>query len=261
MTLDFTDLPLFGGPHVPKVRFERALEALDLRGAVADAPEEVRGAVAEMAAAVEARDLERLVCCRQEGWPALLERTWNRLVGRHLDGRGIPRVLSGEPAAAYLLRGGEAERARDSLGRHLEHHPRDVKGWALFAHFAPLLGAARCAFHGGPVLEVAEDLSAQVSEDELSPVGPWLLAYGWFSRALELADIAQALEAEGLLYEPPLPLPAEPRAFTWYLLDAGGRALGPKSVGVVEARRRLQRISPTAFRRYLARVAGRQNED
>jgi hypothetical protein len=41
------------------------------------------------------------------------------------------------------------------------------------------------------------------------------------------------------------------------LLDAGGRPFGPDSVGVIEARKRLQRISRAAFQRYLARVAGK----
>jgi hypothetical protein len=263
MTDDLAALPLFNGPHIPRIRFERALRELDIRGAIADAPEELRGAVVELAAALPREgegvlaDLDRLVRCHHDGWPELLEQTWNRLVGRHLDGRGIPGVLNGEPAAVYLLRGGEYQRARESIQRHLSRHPRDVKGWAVFAHFAPVLGAARCAFHGGPVLEVASRVSEEVLEDEGAPVGPWLLSYGWFSGHVALEDIAQALEVEGLLSAPPLPLPGDPRAFAWCLLDAGGRPLGHGSVGVVEARRRLQRISLAAFRRYLARAAER----
>jgi len=259
---DLSDLPLFTGPHIPKLRFERALDRLDLGAALADAPEAWRDAVAEMAAVLEEKGparskLEKLVRCRRKGWPDLLERTWQRLLGRCLDARGIPGVLDREPAAAFLLRGGERERAWRSVRRHLDHHPRDPQGWALLAHFEPVLGAARCAFHGGPVLDVADHLVEMVMEDELEPVGPWLLSYGWFSRDLGLDDIARALTADGTLTRPPLPVPGDARAFAWYLLDAGGRSLGPDSPGVVEARQRLQRISRVAFRRYLARVAAR----
>jgi hypothetical protein len=52
-------------------------------------------------------------------------------------------------------------------------------------------------------------------------------------------------------------VPGDAKAFAWYLLDAGGRPFGPDSVGVIEARKRLQRISPAGFQRYLARVAGK----
>jgi hypothetical protein len=97
-----------------------------------------------------------------------------------------------------------------------------------------------------------------VEEDELEPVGPWLLPYGWFSGDITLRDIALALEAEGLLSTPPLPVPGDARAFAWYLLDAGGRRFSSESVGVVEARARLQRISPVAFRRYLAKAGGQR---
>jgi hypothetical protein len=255
-------LPLFEGAHIPRIRFENALERLDLRAALADAPPTWREVVAAMAAAVGARsatraDLDVLVRCRRADWPPVLERTWQRLVGRRLDAHGIPQTLDDQPAAAYLLRGGERERARKSIGRHLQHHPRDARGWELFAHFQPVLGAARCAFHGGPLLPAAGDLIDAVTEDGLKPVEPWLLSYGWFAHKLALGDIAQALEAEHLIRQPQLLVPGDAKAFAWYVLDAGGRPFGPDSVGVIEARKRLQRISRDAFQRYLARVAGK----
>jgi hypothetical protein len=259
---DDPELPLFTGPHVPRIRFERAIERLDFRAAARDAPEEWRSAVEEFAAAADREgagktpELELLLGLRRDGWPVVLERAWQRVAGRCLDRRGIPGVLGGEPAAAYLLRGGERERARKSIHRHLEYHPRDPRAWAVLAEFEPLRGAARCGFHGGPLLDGAGDLIDMVREDELEPVARWLLPYAWFSGGVTLDEIARALAAEGAFERPPLPIPADARVFAWYLLDAGGRPLGSNSVGVVEARKRLQRISRAAFRRYLLRVAG-----
>jgi hypothetical protein len=85
-------------------------------------------------------------------------------------------------------------------------------------------------------------------------VAPWLLSYAWFAHRVGIEEIRAALDAERMLATPPLAVPNDARAFAWYLLDAGGRRYVGKSVGVVEARERLQRISPAAFRRYLARV-------
>jgi hypothetical protein len=263
MDNDDATLPLFEGAHIPRIRFENALERLDLRAARADAPVALCEDVAAMAAAVGAggparADLDALVRCRSADWPAVLERAWQRLVGRRLDAHGIPQTLDDQPAAAYLLRGGDRERARKSVGRHLQHHPRDVRGWEVFASFEPVLGAARCAFHGGRLLPAAGDLIDAVTEDGLKPVEPWLLSYGWFAHQLALDDIAQALEAEQLIRQPQLLVPGDAKAFAWYVLDAGGRPFGPDSVGVIEARKRLHRISPAAFHRYLARVAGKR---
>ncbi len=257
-------MPLFSGPHIARIRFENALGRLDLRAAAADAPAEWRDAMAAMAAALgnagPARsNLRQLVACRRSDWPDAMERTWQRLIGLRLDASRFPRMLDGELAAAYLLRGDDAAAAQVSLRRHLEHQPRDVRGWTLLAHFDPVRGAARCAFHGGPVLEkVVAHLLDAIAEDELAPPGPWLLAYGWFAHELDVADVVDALQAEEMLESPPLPVIGNATAFAWYLLDAGGRPLGPGTVGVVEARRRLQRISPAAFRRYLARVEGKR---
>jgi hypothetical protein len=257
---DERDLPLFHGPHIPRIRFERALERLDLGAAAQDAPEAWRSAVGALAAAVEAgagrghARAEALARIGREQWPAVLERTWQRLMGRALDGSGIPATHGGEPAAAFLLRGGEKARARRSIERHLERHPRDAGAWELLARFDPVRGAARCGFHGGPVLDAAGDVIDLVREDEIEPVAPWLLAYAWFSRRIDLDEIRRALAAERMLSTPPLAVPNDARAFAWYLLDAGRRRYVGRSVGVVEARERLKRISAPAFRRYLARV-------
>jgi hypothetical protein len=256
---DDSSLPLFSGPHLARFRFEKALDRLDLAAAVEDAPPEWRDDVARMAGVLKGRsparvDLDALLRCRQPTWPPVLETTWQRLVGRRLDAHGIPRTLDGEPAAAFLLRGGEEARAEQSLRRHLSHHRRDVRAWELMARFAPALGAARCAFHGGPVLDAAGRILDLIREDEIEPPGPWLLPYAWLTRDVDLGDIRDALEAEAVLSRPPLTIPGDARAFAWYLLDAGGRPFGRDSVGVVEARERLQRISPVAFRRYLARI-------
>lgn len=256
---DDPDLPLFTGSHIAHIRFERALEQLDLAGAVADAPAEWREAVVALRDAlgpgVASADLEKLRRARRTEWPAPLERAWQRVVGRHLDSHGVPGVLDGELAAAFLLRSGERDRAAASLGRHLKYHPRDARGWELLAELEPLRAAARCAFHGGPVLDVAAEILDAIDEDEVSPAADWLLSYTWFARVIDLDEIAAALAAEGILAAPPMPLPGDGRAFAWFLLDAGGRALGSGSQGVVAARARLQRISPTAYKRYLQRAA------
>ncbi len=256
---DDSNLPLFSGPHLPRFRFEKALDRLDLEAAVEDAPAECRDGVARMAGVLKGKsparaDLDALLRCRQPAWPPILERTWQRLVGRRLDTHGIPGTLDGEPAAAFLLRGGEEARAERSLRRHLSHHRRDASAWELMVRFAPVLAAVRCAFHGGAVLDAAGTVLDLIREDEIEPPGLWLLPYAWFTRDVDLGDIRDALEAEGVLTRPPLTIPGDARAFAWYLLDAGGRPFGRDSVGVVEARERLQRISPVAFRRYLARI-------
>jgi hypothetical protein len=133
-------------------------------------------------------------------------------------------------------------------------HPRDVRAWELQALFEPVRGAARCGFHGGPLLEAAGNLIDLAREDEVEPIAPWLVSYAWFAHRIDLEEVRRALDAEGMLSRPPLPDPNDARAFAWYLLDAGGRRYVGESVGVIEARARLQRINAPAFRRYLARV-------
>jgi hypothetical protein len=250
-------LPLFYGPHVPRIRFEQALDRLDLGVASRDVPAEWRGALEAMTAAAALRGRPRIAALAgvaRAGWPASLERTWQRLMGRALDGTGIPATHDGEPAAAFLLRGGERDRAERSLQHHLERHPRDPCAWELWAHFDPVLGAVRCGFHGGPLLDAAGELIDVAREDEVEPVARWLLCYAWFARRIDLDDVRRALDAERMLVSPPLAVPNDARAFAWYMLDAGGRRYVGQSVGVIEARARLQRISAAAFRRYLARV-------
>jgi hypothetical protein len=116
---DESDLPLFTGLHVPRNRYARALDRLDLQGALADAPAEWRDAVEALAAVLggagPARaDLARLVACRRAGWPPDLERAWQRLVGRCLDAHGIPGALDGEPGSgASCCAAGIAARPRD----------------------------------------------------------------------------------------------------------------------------------------------------
>ena len=257
---DSSDLPLFHGPHIRQIRFERALEGLDLRTAVEAAPEEWKVVVEELALVLEQAgspvraDVEDLVRCRRDAWPATVERAWQRLIGLNLDGRGIPGTYNGELAAAFLLRAGETERAHRSLRRHLYHHPRDLRGWELLVNFEPVRAAARCGFHGGPLLDAAGELIDLVCEDGLQPVERWLLNYAWLARQLQLDEIRDALDAEHMLAVAPFAVPGDARAFAWYLLDAGGQRYVGRSVGVIEARQRLQRISEAAFRRYLARV-------
>ncbi|MBM4244364.1 MAG: hypothetical protein FJ148_11185 [Deltaproteobacteria bacterium] len=256
---DDDELPLFSGSHIPRIRFERALERLDLEAAIRDAPEAWRERVVALCDAVAAGgakgvDLAALRLARCPDWPAVLERAWQRLVGRHLDGHGVPGVLDGELAAAYLFRGGERERGERSLQRHLHYHPRDVRGRQLLAEREPLRAAARCAFHGGPVLDVAWALTELIDEDQVAPAADWLLSYAWFARAVTLDEVAAALTAEGILAAPPIPMPGDGRAFAWFLLDAGGRPLGPGSTGVIRSRERLQRVSPAAYQRYLRRA-------
>ena len=82
-----SDLPLFHGPHIPRIRFEQALDCLDPRAAVEAAPEPWQAAVETLAVVLEqagtpARtDIEALARCRCDGWPASLQQTWERLMG------------------------------------------------------------------------------------------------------------------------------------------------------------------------------------
>lgn len=257
---DTDTLDLFSGPHVPRVRFERALKVLDFQRAVADAPPEWRDAVQALADAwghERTPDaLEALVRARREGWADAVEEAWQQAVGICLDQTGIPRVLNGEPAAAYLLRGGAEDRARTSIRRHLRAHPRDEKGWRIQARFEPVLAAVRCAFHGGPLLPGAEFAVDLVEEDDQTPVRQWLLSYGWFLGAIGLTDFEEALEVEGLLKGSPLPIAGDGRAFAFYLLAAERirRGLIVPDRNTVDNRRLMRQISPAAFRRYLHRV-------
>jgi hypothetical protein len=94
---DESELPLFHGPHVPAVRFRNAMEDLDLRAALSGCPAEWSGVLREMAAAQKSAggrpDRKQLLNARRDDWPELFERTWQRLMGRALDSRGIPGVL------------------------------------------------------------------------------------------------------------------------------------------------------------------------
>ena len=253
---DDATLSLFFGPHVASFRFEAALEALDLDVALADCPDDQRQGldVLCLAAAGGRSALDALVAARRPDWDARIEPAWQRLVGRALDGRGIPGVLDGEPAAAFLLRGGEQDRARQSLDRHLARKPADARAWALAVSFQGVLAAVRCVYHGGPLLPEVEPLRDLVEEDEQPEVEHWILAYAWLGGEVGLADLAAALTAARQTR--PLPLPGDGAAFAWTIVEAqdfrgSGLALDPD---LVRARRRLQRISPAAFRRYLARV-------
>jgi hypothetical protein len=260
------DLPLFHGDHVPGVRFERALAALDLSAALADCPARWRPALTEMAGAVAGgdsgrADLARLLSARSPGWPPELERTWQRLVGRRLDGFGIPERFGDELAAEYLLRGGERHRAEASLRRHLRYHPADARAWALLAPFEPLPAAARAGFHLGAKVRVPVELVPAVvdavEDDEHAEVAPWLVAYAWLTGALGTPELVEAVDAEGLRDRPML-LPDGAHAFTFYLVEAETFrcSSGATSAEGVEARRRLKRISPSAYTRYLRRTAG-----
>jgi hypothetical protein len=253
---DDLTLSLFDGSHIPRLRFERALAGLDLEAALADAPAACRAPLLEMRAALGQRsiadgDLDALVRCRRKNWPAEIERTWQRLVGLRLAASSVPGTLDGEPAGAFLRRGGDHDAARQALERHLRTSPRDVGVWEVLAAYDPIRSAARCAFHGGPVLEqLVGTLLDAIEEDELQPAAPWLLVFAWFDHQLALPDLAAALEAEGL-NEAPAPTAGDARAFAWHVVQAGAGTS-------TDTRRVLKQISPAAFRRYLARIEGKR---
>lgn len=241
------DLPLFSGAHVPAVRFARALDELRLMDAMEDCPPPWREALGAMIEATELagrHDLDRLLAARLPGWPEELERAWQRLVGRRLDGRGIPSVHAGEPAAAYLFRGGETQRGLKSLMRHLDRHPADVVAWALAVPFVGALAVARLAWHGGAILPEAGRWVEAIEEDEQPDPAAWMLAYAWFAGDLGLADLEPATR----LMPRPLLLPGDGRAFTWHLVDLQAER------DPMQVRRRLKQISPAGLRRYLERM-------
>ena len=249
-------LALFQGTPDTRSRLERALAALNLQAALADAPPDWLRPLKDMAWALEGHspgsvDPERLAHIHQPGWPAPLEHTWQRLMGRALDGHGIPGVFHGEPAAAFLLRGGEEVRAEASIRRHLFHHPRDTHAWCVLAHFEPAWGAARCAWHGGPLLDGAARAAAAVRADGLSPPGDWLLVYAWFIGDLSMEQVRETLACEGSDEQARLPLAGQGRTFTTYVVQAEAlRAAGGDPSSLLEA---LERISPPAARRYARR--------
>jgi len=252
-----TDLPLFDGPHVPRVRFRNAMARLDLWGALADCPTRWRGVLQAMARAWAPRDggacdREALIDCRRADWPEEIEQAWQLAVGRSLDSEKIPAVAGGEPAAAFLLRAGEREEARVSLERHLAARPRDWSGWALMAELKPIRGAARCGFHGGPVLEAAGDIVDLVEDDGLEPVAEWILPYAWFVGALSMVEIQKAVSAE-VGVDPPAVTIGDARAFAWYLCAATVPSFAGESLPVLRARQRLKSISPVAFQRSLTK--------
>jgi len=254
-------VPLFSGPHVPEIRCHAALGRLDLSTALDDAPEAWREPLSAMNAALACRGphlgaVARLVACHGPAWPAEVEQTWQRLVGRCLDHSSQPRSLDGEPAAAFLLRGGEKDAAHESVKRHLDSHPADASAWRVLAQIVPLPAAARCAFHGGPVLPPLDDLLDLAEEDAVTPMPRWMLSYAFIADLVPRTVLEAALCAEGRFDATPLPMPGDATAFAWYLVAEEERRASPMpgDVSPVAARRALQRISAPTFRRYLGRL-------
>lgn len=252
-------MDLFTGPHVRSVRFSRALDELDLEAAYHDAPDEWAEAVGRLRAAVGAgrTNLRRLVAARAPGWPEEIERAWQRLVGRSLDGHGFPSSHDGEPAAAFLLRGGERDRALTSIKRHLQQHPREAAAWLILAAMEPARGACRAGFLGAEEavlrrFDAVDALFEAAEADEHARPERWLLVYAALAGRLPIADVVEAVEAEKLVGRP-LGVPGDPVAFAVFLVEAEGlRASDPKlGVDAIEARRRLRKVSAPAFERYL----------
>ena len=255
-------LDLFLGPHVPQVRFEGALDRLDLDGALPCAPEEWREATAAFAAAarIPARRprMAALGAARVHGWPAALERAWQRLVGRALDRRPTPETWQGEPAGAYLLRGGEEDAATLSLHAYLAAHPSDAVAWATLSALDPFPAAVRAAFHGGPTSPVLEPACDAMEEDGIPPSRGWTLVYALLTRLIGDPVVEAALAAEALDGTRPLPVRGDGLAFAIYLLEAEQvRRTGELGPDEIRVRRALQGIHPGAFQRYRDLVGAR----
>jgi len=255
---DTVTLDLFNGPHIPRVRFEQALEALDFPTALLNAPEDDYDSVAELSLAVlphgpHRADLELLSRAFRPDWSDALDRAWHRVVGLRLTHTDKPGTFNGKPAGYYLLRGGLIEEARRALFRHVHAFPRDTQAWALLAGFAPLLAAVRCAFHGGPVLTELEDIVEYVQHDELEPLKSWVLPYAYLFGGLTLGELGDALAAEGLTDADALPASDPGRRFAFWLRAAEERRMTEPENIPITIRRRLRDISGRAFRRYLNR--------
>ncbi|MBN1334396.1 MAG: tetratricopeptide repeat protein [Deltaproteobacteria bacterium] len=255
---------LFSGPHVPETRCRDALDRLDIPAALADAPEAWHAPLAALGGALGSRGsgphaVERLVACHGSGWPPEVERAWQRLVGRSLDHPSKPRSWDGDPAAAFLLRGGETDAARASLDQHLRVHPADASAWHVMARIVPLPAAARCAFHGGPVLPPLDDLVDLPEEDAVAPISRWMISYAFIADLVPRTVLEDALRAEDRFDAVPLAMPGDATAFAWYLVAEEKRRATPMpgGVGPMVARRALQQISAPTFRRYLGRLGGR----
>ncbi len=262
MATNLPDLPLFSGPHVPRVRYERALDRLDLDAALADCAPELTPLLTALADATRNRtparfDLDSLLATQCADWPDEVERVWQRLVGLRLDAKRPPGTLYGEPAAAFLQRGGDAVRARASLTRHLGAQPADALAWALAVDSEGARAQVREAFHGGPITRVPRVIVDAAEVDGNALNGGWVLAYAWLTRLVNTGEIAAALDAAGKRLSRPLPLQGDGTAFAFYIVETEQLRdqdvnLGP---ALVDGRSRLQRISPAAFARFLGRVA------
>jgi hypothetical protein len=254
-------LNLFHGRHIAEQRCQEALDRLDFTAALSDAPADWEPALSAIHAAVASRaarpkDAQKLLSCHDPSWPVWIERAWQRLMGRALDSGRNGETASGEPAAAYLLRGGEVEAAEISVGRFLSRHPCHAVGWRILARIRPMPASARLAFHGGEVLPPLSDLAELAEEDEMLPVPRWLLSYAFIAERLARSELEDALRAEGLFDQPPLPIPGDAVAFAWYLVAEEQTRTSPMPGGIspVAARRALKRISPLVFRRFIAHL-------
>ncbi|MBN1336039.1 MAG: tetratricopeptide repeat protein [Deltaproteobacteria bacterium] len=247
-------LPLFDGGDLASTRFSEALRALDLAAATALAPPAWRPVVETWARALGVPghpDLPALHTARPPDHPALVV-AWNRLLGRALDSHGIPGVLGDEVAAAFLLRGGETDRARASLARHLRFHPDDPRAWALMVRFEGLPAAVRCGFHGGPLVDEVGDLVEVITADGLENPRAWLPAYAWLNGLVDLEAVKAALNAERPHRQATLPLPGDGRAFAADLVRAECTRL--KGEDDPEVLSRMEAAGPAAFRRYRLRI-------
>ena len=251
-------MSLFAGAHLTENPYRDALNRDDLEAAVKVAPTIWRDATAALLHALRATTPEARVAALQAVSHELAERlkpVWYRLVAQSLDKHTPVGICDGQPAGWFWMLGERPDLARKSLHRHLAVRPTDVPAWQLLAKWEPDRASARCAFHGGPVLDEAAPVLKELEADEL-PAGPWLLPYAWLLGRVGDNEVREAVQAEELHRKVPMPLPDDAKAFTaWMEVAREQRRRGHVAPGEIDARRALQQIHALAFKRWLAKVA------
>jgi hypothetical protein len=255
-------LDLFDEVRLQSERLEAAIEAQDFERALPDAPSEWVPALREIVRLLHKEGLSprlavKLLRIQDPSWTERMERAWRLLVGRCLDASQPPAELQGEIAASWLLRGGREDLAKRSLERHLEARPAEPRIWSVAARFQAFPAQVRCYFHGGEPGDDLDEILDLIDQDQLPSPRRWSLVYAFIAGRIDRQDIEDALSAEDLLLQGPVPLPESAEAFAWYLLAEDGARRGrlPGSPSPVEARRTLQRISPRTFQRFMGTLS------
>jgi len=240
-------------PHAPpaapatwQTAFTAALDRDDLARAVLLAPAALHPLVAALVAAAAIpqadRRLVQLLGLAIPAAASAVRAARERQIAAVLDSRDPPGTLAGCPAGWYWALGGQPERARASVRRHLAAHPDDASAWELLAQFEPLRAHALIAFMGGPIDPAAMGLLADCDDD--LPPAYWLAVYGWLAGEVSTADLRLVLGDDGGRLDP---VAGDGRAFAAWIVEA------ERDPGDLQARRALKAIHAPTFQLWLRR--------